>query len=45
MLGSVKVLLGKNNMQTYREARVKRKVVTAVKCVSADSRYLNPIVI
>jgi hypothetical protein len=45
MLGSVKVLLGKNDMRTYRGARVKREVVTAVECVSADGRYLNPVVI
>jgi hypothetical protein len=34
MLGSVKVLLGKNDMRTYRGARIKREVVTAVECVS-----------
>jgi hypothetical protein len=45
MLGSVKVLLGKNDMRTYRGARVKREVVTAVECVSADGRYLSPMVI
>ncbi|OCK92191.1 uncharacterized protein K441DRAFT_571237, partial [Cenococcum geophilum 1.58] len=45
MLGSVKVLLGKNDMRTYRGARIKREVVTAVECVSADGRYLNPMVI
>jgi hypothetical protein len=45
MLGSIKVLLGKNDMRTYRGARVKREVVTAVECISADGRYLNPMVI
>jgi hypothetical protein len=45
MLGSVKVLLGRNDMRTYRGARVKRKVVTAIECVSADGRYPNPMVI
>lgn len=45
MLGLVKVLLGKDNMQNYRGARVKRTIVTAIKCISGDSRYLNPIII
>lgn len=45
ILGSIKVLLGKNDIRTYREARIKRKVVTAIEYVSANSRYLNPIII
>jgi hypothetical protein len=44
-LGSVKVLIGKNDKQDYRGARVKRTTITAIECISADSRYLNPIVI
>ncbi|KAK7192756.1 hypothetical protein PSPO01_01464 [Paraphaeosphaeria sporulosa] len=42
MLGSVKVLVGKDDRRHYRGARVKR---TAVKCIIADGRYLNPIII
>jgi hypothetical protein len=45
MPGSAKVLMGKNDLQDYRGARVKRTIVTAIKCISADGRYLNPIVI
>ena len=45
ILGSVKVLVGKNNMRDYRGARLKRTIVTAIKYISGDSRYLNSIVI
>jgi hypothetical protein len=45
MLGSAKVLVGKNDMRSYRGARVKRKMVTAIECISADGRYLNPLII
>jgi hypothetical protein len=45
MLGTVKVLVSKDNMQDYRGARVKRTLVTAVKCISSNSRYLDPIII
>lgn len=45
MLGSVKVLVGKDDMQDYRGERVKRTMVTAIECFSGDSRYLNPMII
>ena len=45
MLGTVKVLVGKDNMRDYRGARVKRTLVTAIECISSDSRYLDLIVI
>ena len=45
MLGSVKVLVGKNDMRDYRGARVKRTMVTAIECISGDGRYLNPMII
>lgn len=45
MLGSVKVLVSKNDMRSYRGARVKRKTITAIECISGDSRYLNPLII
>ena len=35
-LGSVKVLVVANDMRDYHGARVKRKMVTAVECISAD---------
>jgi hypothetical protein len=34
MLSIVKVLVGKNNMRDYRGTRVKRTIVTIVKCIS-----------
>jgi hypothetical protein len=45
MLGLVKVLVSKDNKQKYRGTRVKRTTVTAIECISTDSRYLNPIII
>jgi hypothetical protein len=45
MPGSVKVLVGKDDRRKYRGARVKRTTVTAIECISADGRYLNPMVI
>ena len=45
MLGSLKVLVGKDDLRTYRGAGVKRTMVTAVECISADSRSLFPLII
>ena len=45
MPGSVKVLVGKDDKRNYRGARVKRTSVTAVECISADGRYLDPMII
>jgi hypothetical protein len=45
MLNSVKVLVGKDDTHAYRGARVKRTMVTAVECISADGRCLNPMII
>ena len=45
MLSLAKVLVRKSDLRKYRGARVKRKVVTVIKCISANSRYLNPIII
>jgi len=45
MLGSVKVLVGKDEMRDYRGARVKRTMVTAIECIGANGRYLDPPVI
>jgi len=42
---SVKVLVGKDNKRGYRGARVKRTTITAIECVSAVGRYLNPMII
>ena len=45
MLGSAKVLIGKDDRRDYRGARVKREMVTAIECVSAAGESLNPMVI
>ena len=45
MPGSVKVLVGKNDVQGCRGARVKRTTVTAIECISTDGRYLKPMII
>jgi hypothetical protein len=45
MLGSVKVLVGKDDVRGYRGAGVKRTMVTAVECISADGRSLLPLII
>ncbi|KAH4133110.1 hypothetical protein HBH70_022500 [Parastagonospora nodorum] len=46
MPNSVKVLVGKEEMRgSCRGARVKRTTVTAIECISADGRCLNPIII
>jgi hypothetical protein len=45
MLGSVKVLIDKDDKRDYRGVGVKRKIVTAIKYVSSDSRSLLPLII
>ena len=45
MLGFVKVLVGKDDMRDYRSVRVKRTMVTAIECIGADGRYLDPLAI
>jgi len=45
VLNSLKVLVGKNKLRNYRGAGVKRTLITAIKCVSADSWYLHPLII
>ena len=45
MLGSVKVLLDKDDPRDYRGAVVKRTTVTAIECISGNGRFLSPMVI
>jgi len=45
MLGSVTVLIGKDDLRDYRGAGVKRTMVTAIKCVSVSGECLNLMVI
>lgn len=45
ILGSIKVLISKDDKHKYKGARVKRTTMTAIECISRDGRYLNPIII
>ncbi len=45
MLGSVKVLVSKNDLRDYRDADVKRTTITAIECISADDKSLLPLII
>jgi DDE superfamily endonuclease len=45
VLNSLKVLVGKNELKVYRGAGVKRTLITAIECISADGRYLHPLII
>lgn len=45
ILGSVNVLVRKDDYRDYRGARVERTMVTAIECINADSRYLDPLII
>ena len=45
MLGSIKVLISKDDPRDYRGVGVKRTIVTAIECISANSRSLLPMII
>jgi hypothetical protein len=45
LLGSIKVLVGKDDWQNHRGAGVKRTMVTAIECISADGTALLPMII
>ena len=45
MLGSVKVLVGRDELRDYTNAGVKRTMVTAIECISANGRSLLPLII
>jgi hypothetical protein len=45
ILGSLKVLVGKDNLRDYRGTGVKRIIVTIIKCISIDGRSLFLIII
>jgi hypothetical protein len=44
-MNSVRDIMDRTNRHGCRGARVKRTTVTAVECVSADGRYLHPMII
>ena len=45
MLSSVKVLVSKDDQRSYRGARVNRTTVTAIECIIASGRCLNPMIV
>jgi hypothetical protein len=45
MLGSVKVLVGKDDSRDYRGVGMKQTILTAVKCVSTNRRSLLLLII
>lgn len=45
MLDFVKVLVDKNDLRGYKGAHVKRTVVIAVQCISANNKYLNSMIV
>ena len=45
VLNSLKVLVGKDELRDYRGVGVKRTLITAIECISADGRYLHPLII
>ena len=45
VLNSLKVLVGRHELKTHRGAGVKRTLITAIECISADGRYLHPLII
>jgi hypothetical protein len=45
MLGSLKVLVSKDDLRDYRGAAVKRTMVTAIEYISVNGRSLLPIII
>jgi hypothetical protein len=45
ILGFIKVLVSKQDIRDYKGARVKRIIITAIECISSNSKYLNLIII
>lgn len=43
--GSLKVLVGRDELRTSRPSCVQRKLITAIECISADGRCLDPLII
>jgi hypothetical protein len=44
-VNTIKVLVARNDRRKSRGASVRRTMITAVECISADSRCLPPLVI
>ncbi|KAJ5745113.1 hypothetical protein N7520_010295 [Penicillium odoratum] len=45
VLNSLKVLVNKDDLRKHRGTTVKRTLVTAIECISADGRFLHPLII
>ncbi|PIA99514.1 hypothetical protein CB0940_02607 [Cercospora beticola] len=45
VLGSLKVLVDRDDLRTTRPSCVQRTLITAIECISADGRYLDPLII
>jgi hypothetical protein len=45
MLGSIQVFVSKDDLQDYRGTDVKCTMVTAIECISANGRFLLPMII
>jgi hypothetical protein len=45
VLGSLKVLVGRDDLRNYRGAGSQRTLITAIECISADGRCLEPLII
>jgi hypothetical protein len=45
VLNSLKVLVSSKEIRKYRGAAVKRTNITAIECISADGRHLDPLII
>lgn len=44
VLNSLKVLVSKDDLRKHRGTTVKRTLVTAIECISADGRFLHPLI-
>jgi hypothetical protein len=45
ILGFIQVLISKNDPRDYKDVGVKRTLVTAIKYISVNGRFLLPIII
>jgi len=45
MLDFVKVLVDKNDIQDYKDVRIKRTIMIAIECINANDKYLTSIII
>ncbi|OQE13948.1 hypothetical protein PENSTE_c041G06370 [Penicillium steckii] len=45
VLNAIKVLVGKDDVRKHRGTTLKRTLVTAIECISADGRFLHPLII